>query len=1545
MLKHLKLQILLIVVVSLSGILNSQTSPLGTNGLPLYQDGKIYLQIRVQSNVVIHKKDSISNDVGGVIQSLFLKYQVQRVERPFTGFNNTSLNKNYRITFDNVSKVDSFIIELSLITNEVEYAEKVPAYYVTTIPNDPLATQNGTYVPTFYHLSLLKANEASSIHTSTGSAIVAIVDDAVLTTHDDLFGNIGSVNTGSDVADQDNDPNPALTGTFTLAHGYLTHGTGVAGVAGAVTNNGIGISSIGWNNKLMCVKTTSSNISLSILTNAIDGIVWAALNGAKVINMSFGSPGPSITEYSAIILAKSLDVVLVASAGNDSQNTPIYPAAYGEGVSGIPGEIIDKRLVVAVSALDQNNNISIWGPGSGSNFGNWVDISAYGTSILTTKASASSTNAINNTYYSVNGTSYSAPMISGIAGIMRSYKPLKTANEIIDCILNTANTDIYGTGHPNNIIGTLGTGRADAEAALKCISTDCSITGAMAIIVPSSPSLCANTTLTLTTNSANSYTWSNGANTQSIVVSTPGTYSVGITYAGFAGCTATTSITFSTAPTLSLSVSVNTTICSGHSVNLVTASGNYSNLLWQPNGIITNSAVLNPTAYTIYTVIANAWCGGVTQTVGVSPISGAPPIFNAYSVMGGTLSGNYNPNFPTFDGHFLINSDAIINNSATFYHSEVLIAPNVKISVPSSSTLNINWSHLHTCGTQMWKGVELADASEINFRHQSMIEDAITAVSSTHTPVTTLGLLPAVISASYTVFNKNFVDISLTNYYDFLSNPSHYNSHLDLKQCLFSCRNYLAGWVVAGIGAAFTSSTGLSSPHTIPSSSITTLKAPYTNQTSHTAIKLNSVGVTTNNVYYGIQIGDATNASNFNLFDSHHKFIDATNSNVVLRNNVFQNCSGPAVESVFTATTSMKGVLDLSPSSATVTNRFWDCRQAISGNRVYKFNMRHAIVRSTQNATNTANSALCFGVNMKTGNFDYIISQNEFTNIYDGINISVIPVSINSGTFNFSYIDAHDLIITSNTISAGNVSGSFGNRAINVSSLFNIPWTIAPACNYTYTTHSGNISNHCRGLTIDGNHINGAFRGIAVNGVSNFQTNIQGNIISLRDDNVFNVAQQGIYLVNSMSGANKPSQFQIAQNSVSGGTASVSNPLMSMVFSGNNMGIYSPSISCNEIQDSHKGFVFNGANSNAVWAGNIMQPMAQGLRLENAAVIGTQGGPSLVNANQWQGTWTGDHTYVDGAATNATNSVLWVKSGAALNPTNNGGQITSQKYGTSNNSIMNGSVAADFNCIGIPNAIVIPVPNINDFNDDTQGEYYIQKTALYRFLHFNDSLRLADEGGELATFYSNMAETSIDKFMQVEELLYEGNYADAQDMLALIEPSDQHPVENNYKDFYTLCANYLTLDEDQQYSEADSLALHDLAILCPGTNGACIYQARALYNTIFGQEVNYEGCGEASGNRAANNTSIENIVETRGLDGIKIFPNPATNKLNIIGKNETDLLNIEIFDVSGRSVFQKTLLTKNKSFDLDFDLLNGIYFLTIKDSQNNTLNEKLIIAK
>lgn len=133
--------------------------------------------------------------------------------------------------------------------------------------------------------------------------------------------------------------------------------------------------------------------------------------------------------------------------------------------------------------------------------------------------------------------------------------------------------------------------------------------------------------------------------------------------------------------------------------------------------------------------------------------------------------------------------------------------------------------------------------------------------------------------------------------------------------------------------------------------------------------------------------------------------------------------------------------------------------------------------------------------------------------------------------------------------------------------------------------------------------------------------------------------------------------------------------------------------------------------------------------------------------------------------------------------------------------------------------------------------------------------------------------------------------------------------------------------------------------MCPGTNGACIYQARALYNTIFGQEVNYEGCGEASGNRAANNSNIENIIRTENVLEVGLFPNPASELLTIICNEQKDLLNIEIKDVSGRIVLIKKIHTKNQRADLYLSLINGIYFITISDSKNRTFHEKLLITK
>ncbi|MCC7331223.1 MAG: T9SS type A sorting domain-containing protein [Flavobacteriales bacterium] len=140
-----------------------------------------------------------------------------------------------------------------------------------------------------------------------------------------------------------------------------------------------------------------------------------------------------------------------------------------------------------------------------------------------------------------------APMVSGVAGIMRSFNTSATATDIYNCLVYSANPDIYNAIlHPTNNAGTMGYGRLDAEAALKCLGVPCS-NNPIAVITPSSTSICPGGTVTLTANQGIAYSWSTGATTQGITINTSGIYSVTVTFAG--GCTATTSFNLQTADT------------------------------------------------------------------------------------------------------------------------------------------------------------------------------------------------------------------------------------------------------------------------------------------------------------------------------------------------------------------------------------------------------------------------------------------------------------------------------------------------------------------------------------------------------------------------------------------------------------------------------------------------------------------------------------------------------------------------------------------------------------------------------------------------------------------------------------------------------------------------------------------------------------------------------------------------------------------------------------------------------------------------------------
>jgi hypothetical protein len=294
---------------------------------------------------------------------------------------------------------------------------------------------------------------------------------------------------------------------------------------------------------------------------------------------------------------------------------------------------------------------------------------------------------------------------------------------------------------------------------------------------------------------------------------------------------------------------------------------------------------------------------------------------------------------------------------------------------------------------------------------------------------------------------------------------------------------------------------------------------------------------------------------------------------------------------------------------------------------------------------------------------------------------------------------------------------------------------------------------------------------------------------------------------------------------------------------------------------------------------------------------------------------------------------MWVKNTSATNPAANSGTVNiTQQYGALHTvSISTGS---NYTCTGIPNNRAISLPDSADYVSSDQ--YYMAKTALYRFLHFNDSIVTADH--TFSDFYTNLSGSSIDAFMQVEEAVYNGSLTAASSLNSAVSPTNT--VETNYQNYYSLYITFAGNDFDNTNS-SDSISLVSLCSLCPGTNGACVYQARALYNAVFKQPFNMTGCGDG-GARMANTIQAKNDKKTWD---VSIFPNPATNQLNIVSSVENEDLSISITDLSGRNVLIKNLRTKGFIAKLDIDIINGAYFITINNSNNEKAIKKLIIAK
>lgn len=343
---------------------------------------------------------------------------------------------------------------------DVLYAEPVMIQHVHWTPNDPLYSFQ-------WHFQNLDMETAWDTQRGSSGVVVAIVDSGVAF-EDYLIpgGEAGEVESSSGYYNRAPD---FTSSQFVSGYDFVHldnhpndqngHGTHVAGTVAQATNNGLGTAGMAHNCRIMPVQVMEYDGS-GYDTDIADGIIWAADNGADVINLSLGGdPGiPSQVEHDAVIYATNKDVVVVASAGNDGVGILSYPAGFSE--------------CIAVAAVDINNDLSYY-----SQYGDGLDISAPGGDVnVDLNGDSYADGVLQCTYYTDSlsglaivdsfgywfwqGTSMAAPHVSALAALLISHGVSGVSN-VKNTIYNTA-TDLGSSGYDTRY----GYGLIDPVAAL-----------------------------------------------------------------------------------------------------------------------------------------------------------------------------------------------------------------------------------------------------------------------------------------------------------------------------------------------------------------------------------------------------------------------------------------------------------------------------------------------------------------------------------------------------------------------------------------------------------------------------------------------------------------------------------------------------------------------------------------------------------------------------------------------------------------------------------------------------------------------------------------------------------------------------------------------------------------------------------------------------------------------------------------------------------------------------------------------------------------------
>jgi hypothetical protein len=496
-LKRFGLIALMVLVVSTAGVMPLSSDKTAASDL-LQEKSSSLPEVIVPDAIIVKLKAGVTlparveqAEATGIssIDTLRTRFEVRRISQLFAGARSPTdphkvdLSRFYRVEFPVKFSVQE--VSTAFLQNPyIESAEVIGIHPV--FPTNPNDTYYSSYQWNFNNTGQtiqgnpgtadadVDAPEAWDLTHGSSSVKLAIVDTGVDWQHPDLGGSSpyisGNIWTNlaeyNGTAGVDDDGNGYIDdfrgwdwvdGIVGAAPGedastpdnnpmdFNGHGTHCAGLASAITNNGVGVAGLGWGCQIMALRAGWENAAGNgyvAMDFCAQAIYYATNMGATAINCSWGSSN-SGGIAAAVDYAISNGVIVVVAAGND--NTDSQASNY----LSTRGDCIDV-------AATNNNDVRC----SFSNYGTWVDVSAPGWYVASTYYDHDTSS---HTYVWMAGTSMAAPQVVGLAGLLKSYYPSITGREIKQRIYHT--TDNIDSLNPS-YAGKLGSGRINAYKAL-----------------------------------------------------------------------------------------------------------------------------------------------------------------------------------------------------------------------------------------------------------------------------------------------------------------------------------------------------------------------------------------------------------------------------------------------------------------------------------------------------------------------------------------------------------------------------------------------------------------------------------------------------------------------------------------------------------------------------------------------------------------------------------------------------------------------------------------------------------------------------------------------------------------------------------------------------------------------------------------------------------------------------------------------------------------------------------------------------------------------